>query len=229
MPDNLEIIKRRLGRLGLGVQREREIARELADHIDDHAAELQANEVRPEDAVDEPLDGVSDWTALRSEIIAAETEEESMNQRTRVFWLPAFCTFLLSALLLAGLQIAGYQPRIYWVAEGLFIPFYLPWLLTLPVIGAIGAFWSQRAGGTTWHRVLVSFAPWTIWMVMLLLIGAISLPFVLFFNRQVPNISGVIFVMKGLLALVVTWWLLPGFSLLVGATPFLVRRQHAQA
>ena len=222
MPDNLEIIKRRLGRLGLGVQREREIARELADHIDDHAAELQANEVRPEDAVDEPLDGVSDWTALRSEIIAAETEEESMNQRTRVLWLPAFCTFLLSALLLAGLQIAGYQPRIYWVAEGLFIPFYLPWLLTLPVIGAIGAFWSQRAGGTAWHRALVSIAPVTMWVGALLLL---FLPLSLLVDRQVP----IGFRMEGMLTYVVAWWLLPGFLLLVGATPFLVWRQHAQA
>ena len=45
MPDNQGLIRERLGKLWLETRREEEILLELADHLDDHAAALEARGV----------------------------------------------------------------------------------------------------------------------------------------------------------------------------------------
>ncbi len=141
-----------------------------------------------------------------------------MNYRTKVLWLPAFCTFLLNGLLQALLQFAGLRPHIYWLSRGLCIPFHIPWLLTLPIIGAVGAFWSKRAGGSGSHRILVSLAPMIIWLGIMLTLF-LSLDLVV--DRRLPlNLK-----MESLMTYIVAWMLLPSLALFLGAIPFLRRRQ----
>jgi len=217
MPDNQRLVKERLGELRLLPGREDEILRELAEHLEDHASALVARGVVSEEAACEALNSVSDWPELRREIVLAETEETTMNYRTKVLWLPAFCTFTLSMLLLALLQITGFRPRFYWLDRGLFIPFYVPWLLALPIIGAVAAFWLQRAGGRVSHRVFVSLAPPIIWLGIML----IMLLLALVIDRHVPFS----FKLEGLLTYTVAWVLAPSLALFLGAVPFLRKRQ----
>jgi hypothetical protein len=217
MLDNRELLKNCLGELRLAPQREEEILRELGDHLADHAAALEARGVAPDDAAREALDSVSNWPEVRKEILAAENAEEIMNYRTKVLWLPGFCTFLLNASLLALLQFAGLRPHIYWLHGGLFVPFYIPWLLALPIIGAVGAFWSKRVGGGVAHQLLVSLAPLIIWLGILLLM----LPISMVVDRHVP----LPLKLEGLMTYIVAWWLLPSLALLLGALPFLRRLQ----
>lgn len=220
MPDNRDWIEERLGKLGLGARREEEILRELSEHLEDHAEALEAQGVRKEQAFCEALDSVSDWPKLRTAILSAELEEGIMNYRSKVLWLPAFCTFALSMGLLALLQIAGFQPRIYWLDRRLFIPFYVPWLVVLPLVGAIAAFWSQRAGGRVLHRVLASLAPVMIWLGIFLLM----LPLAMVIDRHVP----LTLKLEGLLTYIAAWVLLPSLALFLGTVPFL-RKSQPQA
>jgi len=217
MPDNRELLKKCLGELGLAPRREEEILRELGDHLEDHATALETRGVARVEAVEEALKAVSDWPGLRRDIALVENEETIMNYRTKVLWLPAFCTFTLSMLLLALLQITGFRPRFYWLDRGLFIPFYVPWLLALPIIGAVAAFWLQRAGGRVSHRVFVSLAPPIIWLGIML----IMLLLALVIDRHVPFS----FKLEGLLTYTVAWVLAPSLALFLGAVPFLRKRQ----
>lgn len=240
MPDNRAILRERLGKLGLGPHREEEIIRELSDHLEDYAAAREARGMAPEEADRKARDSVSDWPALRSEIVLAETEEESMNYRTKVLWLPALGALTLSSTLLALFQFSGLVPRFYWLSgEPGTYPyffFYVPWLIALPVVGAGAALWSQLAGGKALHRMMAALAP-SLGMLGFFLI---FIPFIAWPIRIVmlvythshvsfswPGASLVAF-LTGFLILLANWVLLPAIALFIGAVPFL-RKPQAQA
>jgi len=236
MPHHHGILKERLGDLALEPRREEEIVCELSEHLEDEAAALEARGVTPKDAVQKALDSVSDWPALRSEIVRAETGGTNMNYRTKVLWLPALGAFILSSSVLAVFQSAGLVPRFIWLSDrmsmGLYYTFYTPWLALLPVVGAVVALWSQLVGGRAIHRLLAALAP-AVGMLGVFLIG----PFIglliyallpLFphevahrpaLNLHAPPIAGVT-------AMLVSWVLLPGAGLVIGAVPFLRKTQR---
>jgi hypothetical protein len=219
MPDNRDLLKERLGEMELVPGRREEILRELGDHLEDHAAALQAGGLAPADAVQKALDSVSDWPAFRDEILAAEHEEATMNyqvtHRVRALWLPALGALALSGILLAIFRSTGLIPGVDWLSIGssavfvhqsgsvllprapslfVYIPWlftlhqpglvllpqapsffaYTPWLLTLPILGAIAAAWSRRAGGKARHRALAALAPAFGWLGLLLISPVIS-------------------------------------------------------
>jgi hypothetical protein len=241
MPDNRVLLKESLGELGLAPQREEEILRELGDHVEDHAAALEARGVSQEAAAREALDSVSDWLDLRQEILRAETEEGNMNYRTKVFWLPSMCALAISSGLLAVFQHVGLAPRFYWLSgePGTYHPyffFYVPWLIALPVVGAGAAFWSQLAGGKALHRMLAALAP-SIGMLGFFLIFVpfiawpIGLVLMVHYHMHISfSLTGhsLVEFIIGFLVLLANWVLLPAIALFIGAAPFL-RKPHAQS
>jgi hypothetical protein len=244
MPDTRGLLKKCLGELGLAPQREEEILRELGDHLEDHTTTLEAGGITSEEAFQEALMGVEDWPKFRQEILRAEIEEATMNYqmtyRTKVLWLPALIALTLSSVLLALFQFLGLVPRFYWLSRtGLsmqpFFTFYLPWLIALPVIGAVAAFWSQRAGGKAIHRLLAALAP-SIGMLGVFLIAPflsllISMLLPLFTHRPARGAFGptdVASLITGVFAVLVSWVLVPAVGLFLGAVPFL-RKPHAQS
>jgi hypothetical protein len=241
MPDNQGLIRERLGRLGLETRREEEIVRELSEHLADHAAALEARGVARDAAAREALDSVSNWPELRNEILSVETEEATMNYqmtyRTKVLWLPALVALTLSSSLLAIFQFSGLVPRFYWLSKtGMsvhpFFTFYLPWLIALPLIGAVAAFWSQRAGGKAIHRLLAALAP-PIGMLGFFLITPFITLLVYMLIPLFAKGSGHTRVpltlhappMIGVLVVLVSWVLLPAVGLFLGALPFLRKHQ----
>jgi hypothetical protein len=234
MKNEEESIKERLGKLGLGTRREEEIVRELSKHLTDHAAALETRGLSRDSAAREALESVSNWTKLRNEILLAESEETTMNYRTKALWLPALGTFTLSMGLLSLLQVSGFQPRFYWLSKtGMsmqpYLMFYLPWLIVLPLIGAVAAYWSQRAGGKPLHRLLAALAPP---IGMLLFIFAIIPLISLLTYMLMPlflhggghhEIHPILHAppMIAVVAFLVSWVLLPAMGLLLGAVPFL--------
>ena len=221
MLDNFKELRKRLGKLGLGIHREEEIFREFSEHLEDHAAAIAATGINKNAAAREALDSVPNWSQLRKEILAAESEELTMNYRTKALWLPALVAVTLSSISLALLIFTGLYPYIYLLRDGLFIPFYVPWLLALPIIGAVAAFWSQRAGGKVAHRLFVSLAPPIISLGIMLII---FLPLSLAVDRHVP----IGLKLEGLLTYIVAWVLVPSLALFLGAAPFL-RKPLAQS
>lgn len=237
MQDNQRYLKEHLGKLGFGPRREEEIVRELSDHLADHATALEARGVASDVAAREALDSVSNWPKLRQEILAAETEEAIMNYRTKTFWLPGFAAFILSSGLLALFQFEDVVPRFYWLTGQMgsghpFFAFYIGWLMTLPLVGAIAAFWSDRAGGRVLQRALAALAPSLGMLGFLIIAPVISLfiflsPFFLKPRHMHFHLSlGLILIW--LLTYFVNWVLLPAVGLLIGSWPFLRRSQpHA--
>jgi len=224
MSSNSELIKKKLGKLGLGTCREEEIVRELGEHLEEHAAALEARGVARDAAAREALDSVSNWPEFREEILSAETEETTMNYRTKVLWLPALFALTLSNVVLALMQIFGTPPHFYWFyTGGRMAPYYVfvfPWLISQPVVGAVAAYWSRRAGGKVRHQLLSALAP----AIALLGVFVLILPFSIMLDKRVANHIR----LSAFLLMTVIWVLLPALPLLIGAAPFL-RKPQAQS
>jgi hypothetical protein len=245
MPNHQDLIRERLGKLALGTRREEEILRELSDHLEDHTNALEARGVANEDAFQEALGGVEDWSNLREEICRAENEEATMNfqvtYRTKVLWLPALGALTLSSILLAIFQFSGLVPRFYWLSRTgpsmePFFTVYPPWLIVLPAIGAVAAFWSQRAGGNAIHRLLAALALPIGMLGTFLLIPFLSLLIyilILFFLHGTGQ-GRVPFTLHAppmlwMMVMIVSWVLLPAIGLAIGALPLLRKPKSHQS
>jgi hypothetical protein len=236
MADIDRLIRQHLGQVGLAHRREEEILRELSDHLEDHAVVLEASGMVREDAVRKALDSVSDWPALRSEILLAETGGANMNYRTKVLWLPALGALTLSSALLALCQFSGVAPHFVWVNMNLqpYFAFYTPWLIALPFVGAVGAFWSQRMGGKIVHRLFAALAPAVWFLPFLPMPVATLLVYVVLHLLPHRAWQDTILVnfhaapLMGIVAMLVSWVFLPAVGLLLGAAPFL-RKPQAQS
>jgi hypothetical protein len=225
MPDNSTYLRERLGRLGIETRREDEIVRELGEHLEDHAAALEARGVTSGAAAREALDSVSDWPGLRHEIVSAETEETIMNYRTKVLWLPALCAITLSNGIVALMQIFGRPPDSYWLSASgksmqVLSAFIVPWLISQSVVGAIAAHWSRRAGGTVRYQLLAALSPAIVLLGLFLLVIPSS---ILLHKQALHNIR-----LSAFMIVTLTWVLLPALPLLIGAAPFL-RKPQAQS
>ena len=132
-----------------------------------------------------------------------------MNERVRKFWLPSLVTLLVAWGILAILLWAGMQPFMTkpGQADGLFV--YWPWLAALPFVGALGAFLARRASLDGWKVYLVGAFP----AVAIALVLLLLLPWGFIVDPQVvPSLK-----LAGFAAGVVSWVLLPGGALCLGA------------
>jgi len=99
---------------------------------------------------------------------------------------------------------------------------YIPWLLSLPLVGALGAFLSHRAGGArraVFSSIVFPVVPYLVFFLMLF-------PFALTFEKH----AGRDIIFSGFLVGLAGWVLLPGVALLAGGLPaqfFLSRRPNS--
>src|ERR1700737_2830134 len=144
-----------------------------------------------------------------------------MANRVKQLWVPGLVTFALSMGLLALAEIYGPKPWILSWGSPPVMVVHIPWLLGLPVVGALGAFLSRRAGGS--RRAIFSSI---VFPVVPFLAGILLItPVILAFDRFIAHspVPGSIPVPVALLGLVV----LPGVALLIGGfslQPFIARR-----
>src|SRR5207247_4279909 len=79
----------------------------------------------------------------------ARAKENIMSDRVRQIWLPGFVTLVLSTYLLALNEIVGPKPWVLMkVGQLPMVMVSILWLLALPLVGAVGAYLSYRAGGS---------------------------------------------------------------------------------
>jgi len=139
-----------------------------------------------------------------------------MNNRIKHLWLPGLATLALSMVLLMVLMRSGIQPLVVTLRLPYLLLFYVPWLVALPVIGALGAYWSRRAGGG--HQAGIAAGLFPAWAMAILFLTMWPLGWLIeSYVRQVParvNLSA-------LALYLLNWGLIPGAALLVGALPFL--------
>jgi hypothetical protein len=222
MPDWQRLARQRLTPLALESVREDEIVAELAGHLEDLYADLVRQGIPEEEAIQSALSAAADWDELRREIQRAGNEEIIMNYRVKTLWLPGACTIALSGMVLRLLQIPSAPvPRVLWPWHSTEMVIYWWWLLSLPVIGAIGAYLSRHAGGRFLERALAVSLP-ALGMVCLPLL---MFPFVLVYD--LVRFHSFPFVPMAILLF--GWGVLPEAALLVGGLPFLRGRSRQLA
>ena len=213
MRDWETLVHKRLVGLALEPGQSNEVVEELAAHLEDSCREFRRQGLTESAAAGLALSQVKNWDSLRRRIQNAKSKENLMNDRVRQFWLPALLTLFLYMGSLMLIQLFGPDPvviakRNAWTYIAPVVVVYLPWILSLPFIGAIGAYLSSRAGGsqrTMFLSVLSPAVPYTLFFL-------IGMPMILLLNNRINNI-----LFGALLAGLVAWVIGPSLALLAGA------------
>ncbi len=222
------IVERQLNGLALEPAESTEVIAELAAHLAETCEEFRKQGMTEDEAARRTLSQVEDWQKLSRLIRKARKKENVMTNRVKQFWLPSLLTLFLSMGLLMLIQSLGPNP---WIAArrsgwSLIAPvavIYLPWLFLLPLIGALGAYLSNRAGGSQRAMLTSIVFPVLPYFVFFLL----ALPVTVLFNESLGHNIMFIALFLGLLV----WVVAPGAALLAGgvlARTFLSRRSDAR-
>jgi len=208
MLDWQELVKRRLAHIALEQDDREEVFAELAGHLEETYENLCAQGLSAEDAIRQALSQVNDWKDLRRKIQKTRSKENLMNPRVKCLWLPGLLTFAICMILLEVCQRFGPPPLVLNLEHPPVLLFYTRWLLTLPLAGAIGAYLSQRAGGSLRTVLLASIFPVLPFGVVFL----IAIPAGLLLSRVLTHHV----VAASFLNLMAGWVVAPGIALLVG-------------
>jgi hypothetical protein len=224
MPDWREFVKDRLGSLGLDPRREAEIVAELANHYEDVSEDLAHCRLPEDAALARTSEEVHDWKEFRRDIRSAELEEVAMNHRTKSVWLPGFVTGALAWLLYSLLEALGLHPRILAMTSPP-LSFFLPWMLILPLLGALGALGSRRAGGNSREMILAGIFPVLAMTALFVLVSPVALTVDVILSGNVP----LSLLLSGLANAMLGWVVIPGGALLLGALPVALLRHREPA
>lgn len=203
-----QIVRERLRTAGLSFSDS--IIAELSAHLEESYEAAQTGGKSEAQAFALALQEIPDGRVLAREIHHAQSREGRMNYRTRSLWLPALVTFLGASVSLMLCQLLGMQPHIVWF-ERLAVSFYIPWLATLPLFGAAGAWLSRRAQGSMSMRFAAGISPGLIILIVMLL----PLPW----GLALDGLHFLQLVSFGLA--LITWVLIPAMALSLGVLPFL--------
>ena len=208
MPEFERELRQRLGRLRLSPQAEEEVIVELVGHLEDAYQNFLGQGNGIAEAESRAWEGFPHGRALARKIQRAKQGDESMNNRTKQFWLPALGTSLLGTGLLAIFENAGLRPVILRTPAEQFTTLYLPWLLSLPVFGFLGAYWSRRAGGSMPARILSGIFLSVIYFA----VPWLFVPIAMVVDHRTPH-------MLPFSWFLLNWAILPCLALLIGALP----------
>ena len=213
MPDWREIVSKGLSGLKLGAAEKEEVRAELAEHLEETYEALLREGMSESAAIRRTLSLAEDWNDLRRKIHWARKGKETMTDRMKQLWLPGILAFALSTGMLVLIQTYG--PKL-WVASWRGVlplgKLYIPWLLLLPFVGAMGAYLSHRGGGS--RRLMLSSA---VFPVLPSLASILLVPVSLMFGDFIGQNVGLMSLVMALLG----WVLVPGAALLAGALPVL--------
>jgi hypothetical protein len=223
MPDWSQLVNEHLAALALEPHERAEVMEELAAHLDETFLDCLRGGFSEEDAVKRCLSEVHDWPDLRRKIQTARRKEDAMSNRITQFWLPGMAIFVVSEMFLGFMQTSGAKPWILASGQTPIAMSYIPWLLSLPLIGGIAAYLSQRAGGS--RRAVLSSI---VFPVLLFLAMFLLLQFPFYFSFQ--RIAGVDYPVGlridwhavhhttalAFLTAFLGWVLVPGAALVIG-------------
>jgi hypothetical protein len=145
-------VRERLGGLSLETEDGSEVVAELAAHLEETFEQLRRQGVPEESARERALSQVKDWQDLRRRIQTARRKEDVMTDRVKQVWLPGLLTLFLSMMMLMAIEFFGPQPLFVsasgWRMTAPVAVIYVPWLVSMLLIGAIGAYLAGRAGAS---------------------------------------------------------------------------------
>lgn len=210
MPDWEQQLKERLAELKLAPAVQEEVIAELAAHLEDSYENFLKQGIGAEEAARRVRNELSDSRQLARRIQRAKQGEENMNNRTKQLWLPALVTSGLGTAFLAILEDEGIRRLVLQTPPVGAAQAYPLWLLSLPVLGFLGAYWSRRAGGAISARIIAGIFLSLIYFAVPFMI----LPIALVVDHRAPTIG-----VLGLAWVLLNWAVLPCLALLIGALP----------
>lgn len=209
MPDWRKLVRERLSNLALEAAEKDEVQAELAAHLEDSYESLRTKGLPEQAAIDQTLEQVSDWRDLQRRIHAARMGKDTMTNRVTQLWLPGLLTFTVSMGLVTLDQKLGPRPMFLHLDVGTpILMFYTGWLLTLPLAGAIGAYFSKRAGGSLRMVLASSVFPALPYGAVFL----IAIPMGLVMGADLPNHM----VARAIFSMAIGWIFVPAAALLAG-------------
>jgi hypothetical protein len=212
MPDWDALVRERLAGISLEPQELGEVIAELAGHLEETFEQVRRQGFPEEAAVERALSQVENWQSLRRNIQIVRSKESIMTNRVRQLWMPGFLTLLLSMVLLMVIQFIGPKPLIVsahgWRMIAPVAVIYVPWLLSLLPIGAMGAYLTGRAGASQRAIFLSSVFPVLPYFVLFLIAFPVS---VILDDHVAHNVM-----LSALLIGLIAWVLVPGTALLAG-------------
>lgn len=219
MPDWQELVRQRLAGLALDPAERDEIRAELAAHLEDAYEAMLRDGINNSEAAKRTLCLANDWQDLQRKISVARSGKDTMTNRVTQLWLPGLAAFVLSGGILALMQILRLKAWVLTKNGDLTAVLYVWWLILLPLIGAVGAYLSWRAGGSERAILLSIVFPVLPFLASILVVLPVSLIFDRFIAHNIAPMS-LIFALFG-------WVLVPAAALLAGGLTtqhFLSRR-----
>jgi len=211
MRDWEALVDTRLAGLALDPAERAEVIAELGAHLEDACDGLQRRGMTEEEAVQRTLSQVEDWQNLRRKIQTVRTKENIMNDRVRQLWLPGLVTLLLWMGIFVLIQIFG--PSHWIVARksvwSHIVPaavIYILLMLSLPVLGAMGAYLSVSAGGSRRAVICSTVFPVSPYLVVFI----VAVPAALIADGNI--------IFTPLLVGLFAWVIFPGVALLAGGS-----------
>lgn len=158
---------------------------------------------------------------------AVASESNRLSLRTRNFWLPGFISmtavglFFVAADVMYGphdpsyffTKISLHPQDILGLHAGPARSFYFAWLVAQILFGALGAFFSRRAGGTRGARIAAGALP----AITIFGLCALAVPISFLLERKTVAQPA-----QAQLALgIFVWGVAPAITMLLGTFPFL--------
>jgi hypothetical protein len=212
MHDWRNLVQERLGAMGVSGTQQSEIVAELASYLEDLYEDQRAQGACESEAIERALDELAAGRRLGRRIRKAK--EDVMNERTRKFWLPALASVAAACALVAVTAQLSYKPHIILLGSKATILVYPAWVLGQPLISALGAYFSRRAGGSRLTRLTAGLFP------SIVMLAAICV--VVFVQMLAMGRGGFGSVDVAMFArTLVEGILIPSAAMLIGAMPFL--------
>jgi len=225
MPDWEALVGKQFAAISLEPEERREVIAELAGHLEETFEQLRRQGLSEEAATEHALSQVKNWQSLRRKIQQARMKEDVMTDRVKQVWLPGFLTLFLSMMLLMAIQFFGPKPLVLsphgWRVMAPMAVIYVPWLLCLVPIGAMGAYLSSWAGASrrgTFVSIAFPVLPYFVFFI-------VAFPVCVILDDQVAHNVELSALWVGLVA----WVVLPAVALLAGGYPVQIIKSRGAA
>lgn len=208
MRDWIAIVRENLQELGLPAEQEQEVFSEMAAHLEDLYEDHLRKGLSDAEAFRCSLEQATGLRTTGREIRRAKCKEELMNSRTTTLWLPGLATLSAASISLMLLQQFAYRHPKIWQKDGGSLVVDLPWLLLLPLCGALGAYLSRRARGQRIISLVAGLFP----SIVMFAVFCVFLPIGVLVERNQFIIHHPTYFMLAL----VNWTVIPALLLFIG-------------
>jgi len=250
MPDWKQEASRKLENSKFSAAEREDISRELGDHLEDLYAAARRDGLDDSAARQRTLAELHEDARLGLHLRRARREGNmDLNDRTKRLWLPGMSMLFASAALLAAFQVLAlglyhalaltpivgslsmhtrtYPELVRNVMrhDSAALMIYFGWLCTLPFLGALGAYWSRRAGSSRSVQIATALFPLVLFLAIFVGQQDVGQKGTLlsFLAMDALPPAHIFFMFLSVSAnLLLNWVLIPGAALLSGVLPFLI-------